>query len=91
MLKREILTGVLVALFCLGLTGAVVADDGFPSSSDNPATHSYHNNMSDKDGRSAAENVEKISPSFCTLELVEQNKQVAKNDCTQQDVISNAG
>lgn len=91
MLKNEVLTGLLVAVFCLGLAGAVVADDGFPDSSNNPLTTTYHDNMSEKEGRSASEDVQNIVPSLCTIDLVKQNEQVAKNSCTEEDVIANAG
>lgn len=91
MLKKEILIGILVAIFCLGLTGVAVADDGYPKSDENALTQVYEGGMSDQAGEAATKDIEKIPPAFCTLDLVEENRQMAVNDCTEQDLIVNNG
>ena len=90
----KIITGILAVVFCFGLTGVALASD-----TDEFNTYSV-THPTDTDNRSASNDVEmttpsneveRISPMFCTVELVDQNKGMMVNDCTKEDLNINQG
>ena len=89
---KKILVGLLVAMFSLGMTGVVLADYGGNSIFDSPFADIEQGYMDEAEGNVLTPTGDrqteelKINPLFCTEELVNENKLVAKNDCTDNDL-----
>jgi len=94
---RKIIIGLLVTLFSLGLTGVVFAEDDYPLYEQgnlfqvgDVMTEAARSNIAPEDS-ATPENIEKINPLFCTDELVEDNDVIAKNTCTEEDILFQGG
>ena len=90
----KIITGVLAVVFFLGLTGVAIAGDTdeFDTYSARHPTETERSSASNGVEMTTPSNgVERISPVFCTVELVDQNKKMMVNDCTKEDLNINQG
>lgn len=85
----KVITGVLAVVFCLGLTGIAIASDTdeFNTYSALNTTETESNSASkEAEMTNPSNEIERISPLFCTVELVEQNEKMMVNDCTKDDL-----
>lgn len=96
-MTRKLLTGAIIGLSTLFLAGAAVADDDYPNFIQgnilaNQATgvHDVTSNVAPEDNNTPS-GIKKINPLFCTEQLVDQNVNVAKNTCTEEDLRVNEG
>ena len=89
---KKFLVSLLVVMFSLSMGSVVFADYGGSSITDTPFADIEQGYMDEAEGNVLTPTGDrqtdelKINPLFCTEELVEQNQQVAKNDCTQDDL-----